>query len=312
MNDKEFNKGIQDLKNISLSHTEKEAMLSHISAYADFHTPKQKQREIWIWSFIQSKSSYAYSALGVLLVVSSTVYGAEKALPGDLLYPFKINVNESLKSALLSNPEAQARWETEKFIRRVEEAEALASEGKLDDTSLLKVEALIDEHFNTLDKLSRTPKNTKTASPETPVETMRTKSAPVAETARVADDSPKVNTMMVSSFSMENTSSTTLERDEFELEIEKHRAILQSIKGNDNKLNERIDQLDRKLFEKAQKRAENKTDIITTPPKEVDEVNPVINIETKDVPDASSESHPQNNSANVLDSQKSRGKNKDR
>lgn len=288
MNEKEFNKGIQDLKNISLSKTEKEAMLSHISTYADFHAPKAKvSKRHSFWAFMHMHSSIAYSALGFIFITSSTVYGAERALPGDILYPFKIYVNESIQSALITTSQAQARWESKRFVRRIEEAEILASKGRLDEATLLQVEARIDKHFEKFDKLSQNPKTKTPDAPQEPA-LMSAKSAPAPENARMTDENPTADVMMFAAFAVEDATTTPTEereKDEFELEIEKHRAILQSIKGDDEKLNERIDRLDRKLSEKAQRRAENKLNLqVVTPHEQPNEpllVEPVVEVKVE-------------------------------
>lgn len=316
MNEKEFNKGIQDQKNISLSQTEKEAMLSHISAYADFHAPKPKvSKRHSFWAFMHMHSSIAYSALGFIFITSSTVYGAEKALPGDILYPFKIYINESVQSALITNVEAQARWESEKFVRRIEEAEILATKGRLDETTLLEVESRIDKHFEKLEELANETPAPEAVITEAPTMMMQAKSAPTAENARVASDasdSSAGDVMMFATFAIEDTSVIEIEKDEFELEIEKHRAILQSIKGDDDKLNERLERLDRKLSEKARKRAEKKANVqIITPAERVDDnSNNEIEIEVE-IEDESNDDKGSDDGVNVFESQRQRGKNKD-
>lgn len=68
----------------------------------------------------------------VVLVGGSTVSAAAGALPGDLLYPIKISINERIEAAAAPTVEAKAEVLARQAERRVEEAQALAVEGKLD------------------------------------------------------------------------------------------------------------------------------------------------------------------------------------
>jgi hypothetical protein len=72
-------------------------------------------------------------------------YAAEGAVPGDALYGFKLAVNEGVGSALAVTPEAQARWETRRVERRLEEAEVLVSAGRLDAAKSAVLEDKISE-----------------------------------------------------------------------------------------------------------------------------------------------------------------------
>jgi hypothetical protein len=73
--------------------------------------------------------------IAVLIIIlggSSLSLVAEQSLPGDFLYPIKINVNERAKALISISPEAKANftvWQTE---RRLQEAAKLAAQGRLD------------------------------------------------------------------------------------------------------------------------------------------------------------------------------------
>lgn len=62
----------------------------------------------------------------------STVSAAQGSLPGDLLYPVKLSINEKVEMALASDTSAKAALEARLAERRVEEAQTLAAEGRLD------------------------------------------------------------------------------------------------------------------------------------------------------------------------------------
>ncbi|MES2953099.1 MAG: DUF5667 domain-containing protein [Patescibacteria group bacterium] len=69
----------------------------------------------------------------ILLLGGGTTAAASGALPGDTLYSVKINVNENVERILATNAEARAGVEARLASRRIEEAEKLAREDRLDD-----------------------------------------------------------------------------------------------------------------------------------------------------------------------------------
>ena len=81
-----------------------------------------------------------------------TAYAAERALPGDLLYPVKIHLNESAREALALSALAEAELQASLAERRAEEAEELAVRGELSPAARADLEARLD---NRVDKLAR-------------------------------------------------------------------------------------------------------------------------------------------------------------
>ncbi len=71
---------------------------------------------------------------------------AEKALPGELLYPVKIRFNEEVRGAMVSTPYEKIEWETERLERRLAEANLLADAGKLTPDVEAEVVRAVTEH----------------------------------------------------------------------------------------------------------------------------------------------------------------------
>lgn len=71
---------------------------------------------------------------------------AEKALPGEFLYPVKVRFNEEVRGALVSSPYEKIEWETERLERRMAEANLLADAGKLTPDVEAEVARAITEH----------------------------------------------------------------------------------------------------------------------------------------------------------------------
>ena len=140
-----MNKGIHDIQNVSLSVQEKKQILKRVmempvaSPYAPAPT---------IWNFLNMHKTFAY-ALGAFLIFILTggtlAYSAEGTVPGDLLYPVKVNVTEPIRDVLATTPSAKAEWDAAKAARRLSEAETLANRNKLTP----EYRAEIEKNFNT-------------------------------------------------------------------------------------------------------------------------------------------------------------------
>lgn len=67
-----------------------------------------------------------------LLLAGGTSYAAESALPGNALYPVKVEVNERIAGLLNVSDEAKAQWQARLAERRIAETKDLANENALD------------------------------------------------------------------------------------------------------------------------------------------------------------------------------------
>ncbi|MFA5877022.1 MAG: DUF5667 domain-containing protein [Candidatus Paceibacterota bacterium] len=82
--------------------------------------------------FMHSKRKYIPIAIVLGLLLSGTAsYAAEGSMPGDLLYPVKVSVNEKVGGALALSPESKAKLQAKLAERRLLEATNLAAEDKL-------------------------------------------------------------------------------------------------------------------------------------------------------------------------------------
>lgn len=83
----------------------------------------------------------SFASVFAFLLVVGVPYAAERAVPGDVLYPVKVRLNEEVRSQLALSPYEKIEWETRRVERRIAEARLLAKEGRLTD----EVEAEISE-----------------------------------------------------------------------------------------------------------------------------------------------------------------------
>jgi hypothetical protein len=88
---------------------------------------------------------YIATIMLVALFGGGTSVAAQSSLPGDFLYPVKIQINEEVRSFLAFSPESKVRVEIDRVQARLEEAETLMKKGKFDTEARQSVESnLVD------------------------------------------------------------------------------------------------------------------------------------------------------------------------
>ena len=133
---------------IRMSNAEKAAMKANIfglPAQAGVVSPVPATASPYFFFSYQFRMSMA----GLLLFIvagSGTVSAAQNALPGDILYPIKLSINEKAEVALAPTSEAKAEVQARQAERRVDEAQALAVQGRLDEKTAQTLTADFDEH----------------------------------------------------------------------------------------------------------------------------------------------------------------------
>jgi hypothetical protein len=97
---------------------------------------------------IKVSSLYLRSFAGVfaIFLILGVPFVAERSMPGDILYPVKVQFNEEVRSGLSFSPYAKVAWETERLERRIAEARLLASAGKLTEEKEQEVAEAVKTH----------------------------------------------------------------------------------------------------------------------------------------------------------------------
>lgn len=80
---------------------------------------------------------------------------AEATLPGDVLYPIKVHVNETVRSLVAVSPQAAADWHVQLASRRLDEAEHLAVENRLDAQTQAGLAVAVSENAKEANKGAR-------------------------------------------------------------------------------------------------------------------------------------------------------------
>ncbi len=134
-------------KNIELTPSERSSIRSAIlSAAARMDNGRAEAPEgafSWLSIF---KGMPAMAAFLLLIGAGGVSYAAEGAVPGDALYPVKIHVNEKVMAQFALSPEQQARLQAKQATRRLQEAECLASQARLDAETEVHLQTAFQGH----------------------------------------------------------------------------------------------------------------------------------------------------------------------
>lgn len=143
-------------KSVKLRAVERAELKDRLQMYMEYHPLPQTQQTVSKQEKITSEpfwavpfnTIYTRVAVGVcsVLVLVGVPVAAEQAVPGDMLYPVKIQVNEEVRSSLAFSTHEKIAWETERLERRIEEVRTLASQGRLTEDIDSAVAQAVHEH----------------------------------------------------------------------------------------------------------------------------------------------------------------------
>lgn len=145
------------LRRSRLSDGEREAMRRDMRAFVGARHARAADRVVRVSAFSRRISQIFFininrPMIATLAVIITLVFGggvsaaAENAVPGDLLYPVKVKVNEEIRASIALNPEAKARVAANRVERRLEEIAVLANKGELKEETRAMIEAKIAMH----------------------------------------------------------------------------------------------------------------------------------------------------------------------
>ena len=122
---------------LRLTYHEKETMRTHLIAFmqreplSDPVASEQKKQlweHTWHMRSLMLLKTVPAACVVFLCIGGSIAFAAQASLPGDVLYPIKVNVTEPLQGATKLSLKAQAQWNTTLVQRRLEEVELLSSQ----------------------------------------------------------------------------------------------------------------------------------------------------------------------------------------
>jgi hypothetical protein len=133
-------KKLSALKHVTLSEKERAEMRGDIMAFIQANPVRNTnvvRRHTYtgpftVFTTIKRKRMISAILLTMFVLSGGVSYAAEGSLPGDMLYPVKIHVNEGVQGTLAVGAKADAEFAHKQLERRAQEAEALAKENRLD------------------------------------------------------------------------------------------------------------------------------------------------------------------------------------
>lgn len=143
---KNFQKNLNSLTKLRLSRDEKRRVLHNVLG-------EESLAPSPFWGFCWRHGVVSVT-LVVLVLGTGVSLASERSLPGDWLYPVKLNVNENLVSRLKQSDASRAAWVAELVVRRVHEAQQLAARDRLDSAKREQLEHNFDDYFEEYEQLS--------------------------------------------------------------------------------------------------------------------------------------------------------------
>ncbi|MEK7217935.1 MAG: DUF5667 domain-containing protein, partial [Patescibacteria group bacterium] len=149
-------------KDVVLSHEEREDVWKRIRRSVHTRHDVVDRRKLPWERFIGSVYHLLYSqtfALGAFVIVAfaslsfSVTTAVSAALPGDSFYPMKIGL-EDVASSMRWSEKSRGVWEAERAVRRLEEAEILATNDKLDAGKREFIRTTFGRHWQEAQKLA--------------------------------------------------------------------------------------------------------------------------------------------------------------
>ena len=139
---------------IRLKTAERHELRERILAYMEYHPlPKAKRtlkEEIVSerFTFVHFNTMYTRIVTGAFafLLIVGVPFAAERSVPGDVLYPVKTNINETVWSQFANSPYEKVAFETTLINRRIAEARLLDKEGKLTDAIEAEIAGVVKTH----------------------------------------------------------------------------------------------------------------------------------------------------------------------
>lgn len=143
----------KNIRSTRMTAAEKRELKARVVSYMEYHPRRETVAAQKAAAYIESQpytlisihNRMVQAAFGVFAVFVFIVIPAvaERAVPGDVLYPIKVSINEEVRSTLTFDATEKIEWETERLERRISEVRLLAEEGKLtEETEARAVEAV--------------------------------------------------------------------------------------------------------------------------------------------------------------------------
>jgi predicted ribosome quality control (RQC) complex YloA/Tae2 family protein len=152
MTNHNWQKGINDLKEVNLKKEEKALLLQRVLARAT--SPNHFLSLTFFGRNIMKNHVPVFVTALLLVMTGSLTVASETSLPGDVLYPVKISITEPARDLIKVDQIDKIEWQAQKATRRLEEANILSEQAKLDEEKIVEIENLFEKHTQDFKKAS--------------------------------------------------------------------------------------------------------------------------------------------------------------
>lgn len=133
-------------ESVKLSDSSRARMADSLRSYAEFHPVRAAEgsrsiEQVPTSTFLQrfKLTTMPIAIFLAVCVTAGTSFAAQGAVPGDYLYPIKTEVNENVRSAFTFGADAEAELQADLLEERLEEAQTLHANGKLNGDTAVRV-----------------------------------------------------------------------------------------------------------------------------------------------------------------------------
>src|SRR5689334_12065410 len=122
MESDKFQKGIDELKKVGLPAGQKQVVFNRLNFYTNEKPVLNSPAPSHFWSIFSYSRQLSYATLAIVVVFGSggILVASKNSLPGELLYPVKVNVSEPLQGVATFSDASKVSWEAEKVEARLE------------------------------------------------------------------------------------------------------------------------------------------------------------------------------------------------
>ncbi len=146
---KNTEKQLRQLQDLHMTEAERISMRTKIISFIESTSPSvyQKIPSPFMMNFWSPVFVAMASIVFVIFGGSAVAYNASSSLPGDILYNFKVHVNEEVAGIFIKSPLEKITFEQYRVAKRIEEVKKLATDGTLTAENAAIAEKNVDIHI---------------------------------------------------------------------------------------------------------------------------------------------------------------------
>lgn len=154
---------LHTLRDINLSSIEKAEIRDSLTHFMASHPLPRVTHKTWFSRIALIPSPYTgismkmtkvlvFSFICIIGIGSGLTFASANAIPGQLLYPIKINIKEEIEGSLKTEPEEKLVWKEQKVTRRIAEIKTLKAQKQVTKREATIAQAVLQKHVAELNE----------------------------------------------------------------------------------------------------------------------------------------------------------------